>query len=686
MSPEQARGRPVDKRTDVWSFGCCLYEALTGRKAFQGDTVSDIISNVLRVELDWEALPVASRMLAKRCLVKDSRQRLRDIGEARIALEAALAGGTAPPSVERGAPETGWSLAAALPWAVATLLAVALVASWFTRGTSGPSTKTVTRFTVSPTTSEQLTSEIGYPLAVSPDGSGLAYVARRDDGIQLYVRRFDRLTSEPLDGTDGAMLPFYSPEGQWLGYFARGKLWKVRIEGGVPVALADATEGLGAAWGEDDNIYFSPGAASGVMRIPASGGAPEAVTVPERKGGAISHRVVSVLPGARALIYRAVPGGLTLLRLGGSGEAPTEQALTDRRGDVPELLPGVDGAAHVSSGHLVFIRADTLMAVPFDLDRLEILGDPIAMDENTEGAFRTGGGHLAYLPFGSKFSLVEVERNGNAQAITQERHPYEDLSVSPDGRYVATTLFYVPMHIWMLDRERETMSRMSALSPTFDPLWTPDGSRICFTSKDSMHCMAADGSGEAEEILTADETMIPGSFTPDGKHLAYTGFDDAFGRDLWILSLEADRATRPLIQTRSDEWSARFSPDGRWLAYVSNETGRGEIYVQAYPGPGARQQVSSEGGDQPMWAPGGGELFYLSGDRMMVVDVTTEPSLNVGKPRLLFERPFLESFRGYEVTADGERFIAIERDEEAVWQIQVVLNWEEELKRLVPTN
>ncbi|MGH9390039.1 MAG: protein kinase domain-containing protein, partial [Vicinamibacteria bacterium] len=255
MSPEQARGKAVDKRTDVWAFGCCLYEALTGKRAFAGDTVSDIISSVLRAEPDWEALPDSCRTLVKRCLVKDSRQRLRDIGDARLDLET----GTAEPL---RAAQSRSKLATAVPWGIASLLAAALAGSWLTRGSSETPTNDVTRFLVSRTREEQLTSDLAYPLAVSPDGSGLAYSARGKDDIQLYVRRFDRLAAEPIDGTDGATLPFYSPDGKWLGYFARGKLWKVRAEGGVPVPLTDAPDGLGAAWGDDDQIYFTLGSAT----------------------------------------------------------------------------------------------------------------------------------------------------------------------------------------------------------------------------------------------------------------------------------------------------------------------------------------------------------------------------------------------------------------------------------------
>ncbi len=700
MSPEQARGKALDRRTDIWSFGCVLYELLSSRQAFGGETVTDTLAAVVRGEPDWNVLPAEVpakiRYLLRRCLERDLKRRLQAIGEARIAIEEGLSGSAAAEAVPVA--PLGWQRA--LPWALVGALVAALLASlWVLRQASQRVPAPVLRSAVTVPAGEFSTRGFGPWLALSPDGTHLVYEGFRGGTWLLFLRPMDQYQAVPLSGTEGATGPFFSADGQWVGFFVDGKLKKVSIQGGAPLTLCDVPDARGATWTPDDTIIFTPTANSSLWRVAASGGTPQPLTTLDTKKGENSHRWPDILPGGKAVLFVESGSGVS-----GVGEIAVLSLKTGKRRTLVEL--GMN-PHYVPSGHLVYGQAGSLLAVPFDLDRLEVTGSPVPVLEDVDMDNSTGAvdfspsakGSLIYVlggGLGAAYSaLVWVDRKGAERPIAAPPNPFGQPRLSPDGRRVAVNILGQNSDIWIYELARGALTRMT-FQPGEDetPAWTSDGKRVAFSSSISgkprtVFWKNADGSGSDEPLLDSGYHTHLGSFSLDGRVLAYTDYGSVGRGDIWVLPLEGDRKPRPFLQTPFNERDPKFSPDGHWIAYTSDESGRDEVYVQPFPGPGGKWQVSTEGGYGPVWARNGRELFYRNADKMMVVAVSTKPTFSAGPPRLLFEGSYTNSSRreaNYDISPDGERFLMVKAAEthRAPTELYLVVNWFEELKRRVP--
>ena len=685
MSPEQAKGKPVDKRTDIWAFGCVLYELLTGRRAFAGEDVADFIAAVLTKEPDWALLPPAMppRLveLLKRCLTKDVRERLRDIGDARQEINNAITN----PATERDSSVAVRTprrrrLAGVATWMVlGGLLGAAALAAWlFSLGVIPirkiPQNAPVTRFSI-PVPKGAASPQI------SPDGRLLAFVGL-DVPRQIWVRPLDALEARPLPGTDDARNPFWSPDSRFLGFFAQGKLKKVDLTGGPPVTLCDAPEGLGGAWSRDDVIVFAPRSAGRIQKVSAAGGTPLPVTSLDKK--AQRHGSAVFLPDGQHFVFWAntTAGGHAYLASLTSSEVT--------------LLPAVTSPPAYASGALVFTRGSTLMRQPFDPARLESTGDPTPVSERVSEFSVSPTGVLVCTPAPAPLlrRLVWVDRRGTVTPLPLAAGDYGDPSLSPDGRQIALVrrdASGAQIHVW--DIARATLQKRTFEGENWFPIWTPDGRYLTFTRGSEyigpLMRLPADGSGQAVPLVTDEQRggeKVAISWSPDGRLLAFQNNQDVIVRD-------ADGVLHPALATPAFEREGRFAPRGRWLAYRSNETGRDEVYVQSYPAGGGKWQISTDGGAQPMWGSGGRELFYKSGNRLMVSAVEAGETFKPGTPRMLFEMSQPERDLGdpsrYGVTPDGQRFLVVTTGQGEAGagspQIIVVQNWLQQLKPFVPT-
>jgi len=691
MSPEQAKAKPVDRRADIWAFGCVLYEMLTGKMAFTGETVTDTLAAVIKEEPDWSQLPAGTparvRVLLQRCLQKDPRQRLQAVGDARISIDEVLSGVPDPssPVAAVAVPLDAPLWRRALPWALGILTAVvAGFAGWALR----PSvSKPVVRAVITLPPGQQLAGmESNLEVALSPDSRYLAYVANQGGVQQIYLRKMDSGEIKAVPGTVGGVGPVFSPDGQWLSFFAGGKLEKIAVTGGEPQILADAPANRGASWNSQGLIAFVP-TIGPIEQVSDAGGSSQPLTHLEK--GEFDHIWPAFLPDNKAVLFSLAANAIAVQSIG-TGQRRT-------------LIQGGVNSCYVSPGYLVYAQAGTLLAVPFDAKRLELTGTPVPVVQNVlnggvgPAPFQysvSANGSLVYVSGRAQQNgLVWVNRTGAEERLKAPVQAYDYLELSPDGRRLAVSIG--THEVWLFDLARETLTPLtSGGDVTLDPVWSPDGKRIAFSSATegqlNLYWQMADGTGGPERLRSSDHAELPSSWSPDGQLLAFTRLASGTGSDIWVLRL-SDRKAEPFLQTSAQESAARFSPDGHWLAYVSDASGRNEVYVQPYPGPGGRWQISTDGGGQPVWNRNGRELFYQNGDQMMAVDVSTGPNFSAGKPRMLFEGPHASSSSllspFYDVSPDGRRFLMlkpVEQDQAALTQINLVLNWTEELKRLVP--
>ncbi len=533
-------------------------------------------------------------------------------------------------------------------------------------------------------------------LAISPNGKELVYVGHSGSfQIQLYLRRTDEFEARPIPGTEDGTDPFFSPDGQWIGFLAGDDLKKVPLSGGPPVTLTTLTEGSivngTISWGETDTIVFGI-LNSGLWQVPASGGKARQLTFPDSEKGEVRHSDPDFLPGGKALVFDVR-----------TADGLSNWVLSLETGEQKKLIEG-KRPRYAASGHLVFQREASLYAAPFELSRLEVTGPSYPLPQQTRIQGRNGvadfvfsdSGTLVYLPSAGRVdrNLVWVDREGEVEPLAAPPRRYDDPRLSPDGQRLVTQISETNSDVWIYDIPRKTLTRLTFEGNNDTPVWTPDGKRVTFDSDraggpGTLFWKPADGSGTADQLTTTSRTnQFATSWTPDGKFLAFRE-----GDDVWVLPLADQTEAKPFLQTSFQEGAGMFSPDGRWLAYVSDESGRFEIYVQPYPGPGGKWQISTEGGSEPLWKRDGQELFYRNGEQMMAVDITTQPSFSPGTPNLLFEGEYFANGgvrrANYDVTPDGQRFVMIkaaEKDEGQKSKINVVLNWFEELKRLVPTD
>ena len=694
MSPEQARGQAVDKRTDIWAFGCVLYEMLTGRPAFAGDTVSDIIAAILEREPDWRALPDAAPpglpRLARRCLDKDPRRRLRDIGDARLEIEETLAApigraGDARTDTRRG----GRALAHMAAGLVSGGIIGALIAARLT--TAPVPQRTVADFPLLLPPDAMLAS-LDFPATtMSPDGSLIAYVATRGGRPQLFVRRMDNPEPTLLPGTEDAISPFFSPDNRWIGFFAEGKLKKVSVTGGVPVVICDAPIGFGGSWGRDDVIVFAPASGSSLSRVSAAGGPPTRVTTLDEQKGEFSHRWPELLPNGDSLLF-------TVGTKGSWDDALiVAQSLSSGRRQV--LLQGGTNPRYLATGHLLYAHGGTIFAVSFDPSTLTVSGTPVRVLENVlqsfDGAAQLSvaqSGSVVYVPgrfVSSDRQLMTVDRTGNAIPLAAPARAYSAPRVSPDGQKLLVTITGTTEALWMYDISRGALNQLTFEASSSFPVWTPDGQRIAFSSNRAgvlnLFWSRLDGASTPERLAPSDTIQLPGSWSPDGRTLAFVERHSVTGRDIWMLPLTGDHKPSPFLNAAFDESAPRFSPDGRLLAYVSNETGRNEVYVRFLADPSRVQRVSAAGGTEPAWGFSARELFYRLGDQMMSVKLgpRDEPLGSQVLFRGNFEPGTLD-LTNYDVMPDAQRFVMVSatgRDPRR--ELHVKLHWLDTLASLL---
>jgi eukaryotic-like serine/threonine-protein kinase len=710
MSPEQAKGFQVDHRADVFSFGVVLYEMVTARQAFAGESVSDTLASVLKLDPDWDALPATIpstiRTLLRRCLTKDRRQRLQAIGEARIILGSAIAGEIAEPMPPiaggRRLHWAGWIVAA-------SFAAVAGVALWgWLRPRATPSLSVV-----------RLTAEVPVEgnayggLALSPDGSQLTFIGGATR--QIHVRRMDQFDARALAGTEGASWPAFSPDGRTISFITGeqrlsgeprrvvdGRLKRVPVEGGPAQTLANAASIIGPpiqSWTPDGDILFTNDGV--LMKVRADGGIPETLAVPDANGSERYYFGPQLLPGGRHIL-------MTVGLVGAPGASPFRVVAFDvRTAAKTTLLESASFAQYLpttsAAGHLVYYDRSTasLVAVGFDAQRLKVKGAPMPVVEGVHPVGNVGGpfgvfaispsGTLVYASGaapGSGSSLVWVDRQGSEEPLAAPPRAYNSgARLSPDGGRIALTIAGDHEDVWIYDVARGTLDRITSEGNTGNPVWARDGKQLIFERRPAgnpaVMSVPADGSGQPVVITTGDKgPIVPASVTPDGNVVGWNALEGG----LWLLSSTARGGgeRQPLLDSRAKRFNPSLSADGKWIAYRSDETGRGEVYVSPFAGSAGRFPISTEGGNFPRWSRDGRELFYRNRTKMMAVEIQTTPEFRAGTPKLLFEGNYTNA---YDVDPDRKRFLMIKPptiQQRTIDQVNVVLNWFTELQQRVP--
>ena len=707
MSPEQARGRSVDKRSDVWSFAIIVYECLTGVGPFVGETITDSIGAILHKNVDLATLPPGTpaqvHRVLRRCLERDRNKRLRDIGDARLELEDALR----EPEADRiAAPATREraGVASRIAWPLVAILAVvAAFAAWNAWFKPAPAPAPI-RFTAELGAEDPIETGAGPHIALSPDGTTLVFLAGASE--TLHLRRIDRLQAEPLKGTEDAAHPFWSPDGQWIGFFQDNKIKKISVSGGAPLTLCDASGAhRGATWSDKDTIVFAPSTVTGLWRVPASGGAAEQITEPDREQKERSHRWPHALPGGTHVLFTSQSQGQDF-------DEATIEAIDLRTLERTVIHRGGAFPIYTASGHLLFGRQATLYAAPFNPRTLELLTppEPVLAGVSTEPS--NGAVHVTVSDNGTlvyntgeatafQNRIFSLDREGNATPVDPELRGYVTAAVSPGGDRLAVQLVpegQTSFDVWVYEIERQILSRLTfGEGDEMSPVWSPDGNWIAYCDTGdgfapNIFIKRADGAGEPRRLTESLNAQFPVSWSQEANAIA---FQEDVGETSWdILTLDPDdeNATPEVfIRTPFMEGDPVFSPDGRWLAYSSNESGQFEVYVRSYPGPGGRWQVSSDGGGKPVWSPKGDEIFYLWNSSVYAAPVTaTDNALRVGRPIKLHDNgPPATFFRPqFDVMPDGETFIALkpESDDDEIPQttLEFVLNWFTELNEKAP--
>jgi serine/threonine-protein kinase len=740
MSPEQARGRAVDKRTDVWAFGCVLYECLTGMRSFHGDTVSDTLAHILKGEPDWSILPMNTpaniMALLRRCLRKDRRNRLHDIADARIEFSEMIddSTGLEPSDGAEFKPRQFWLRA--IPMIIVAgimgIVAGIVLYTRFSRGSQSFFSDAMASF-IKINPGERLTG--GYvnaeetlaysrpsrlAVAISPDGEKLVYAAVEGSESNLYVHQWDQSPANALPGTSGAHEPFFSPDGNWLAFWQDRKLKKVSLDGGPPITILEELPGryvYGASWGEEDRIVFS--LEYTIWQVSATGGRAHQLTQLNTEAGELSHRHPFLLPGGKTLLFTVMPLTFEIYNA-------KVVALDLESGERRDLIEKAADARYVPTGHLVFVRLGSLMATPFDLKHLErtgaartVLDDVMQSMIGTNRTVASGVAHytfsksgsLIYVPGGlgtyAERELMWVNRGGEEERIAVFDYGAMWPKLSPDGERIAFRGTWTNSPggsgdcIYIYDIARDDLIKRTPEGQFTAPVWEPDGINVTFgwdnADVPGVYRQPWDGS-EPAEMLFESRFSQPVSWTPDGSTLIYMDWSEDTKSDIWIYKGQ-DHSRTKIVASEFNERHAALSPDGKWIAYTSDSSGTTNIYVRAFKGMEGPYKISIDGGTGPAWGIDGKELFFAARGKedgtwdMCVADIRTSPNYNAGRPRVLFSVlttrcSTTSPHRNFDISNDGTRFLMIgrgPRKNDAVTEVIIVQNWFDELKRLVPT-
>ena len=697
MSPEQARGKPLDKRTDIWAFGCVVFEMLTAVRAFGGDNATDVLANVLVAEPRLDELPAATptmiRALLGRCLDRDRWQRLRDIGEARVVLDQCVAGPGrsvhAPPGAERS---TSRSLRSTVPLVAVSLL-VGLGVSLLFRG-APVAPRQATRLTLTLPTQQQFVGPGQSPLALSPDGRLIVYAARDAEETSLYFRSLDGFDARKVPGTTGGHSPFFSADGEWFGFQQGREVKKMRVSGGLPVTMFETGLLLGAVWTTDDTIVFSDSRSAGLWRVPANGGDREELSAPGTMND--GHRFPYVLPDGSGILFNIDAFDAdNEPRLGflpaGESEWRILQTAASRYG----------GLKYVPPGYLVYGQAGQVLAMPFDVASGQVTGTAVPL---VEGVARNpasdmhyfavaDNGTLAYIPGAvSESRLVWVEEDGSLTEIGRGPGVITAPQLSPDATRIATiTRTLGELDVWTFDVERgvgvvlTTDEQSAAINPTYDvvPVWSPDGETVTIALDGNLHTLSASGDGDTELLLDRPRRQWALDWSRDGEIMLFGESHPDTQEDVWMFS-PVSGETEPLVAGVASEGSARLSSSGAWVAYVSDETGSQEVYVQSVQTPGRRVRVSSAGGIRPVWSADDTKLFYRSASGLVTAELLLGPTPTAAEETVVISGAAAPLW--FSVAPDGQRILTVAAAaDSAISEIHIVLNWFEDLQARVPT-
>ncbi len=714
MSPEQVEGKDTDARSDIFSFGAVLYEMVTGRRAFPGKSQLSVASAVL--EKDPEPIstlqpltPPALDRAIRRCLSKDPEDRWQTVRDLLLELkwiaEAGSQAGVPVPLVSHR------KLRERLAWAAAALFALIAIAFAIGFVVRTPKPPQPMRLTAEIGADASPVTNFGPAAILSPDGTHLAFVAAGpDQKRRIYVRPLDQLQATALSGTDNSRNHFFSPDGQWLGFFADGKLKKISVQGGATATLCDAPDDRGGSWGEDGAIVFTPSFGAPLSKVSSAGGTPQLLTAFDKRVGELTHRWPQVLPGGKAVLF-------TSSTFTGFYEDADIVLYSTASGQRKTVHHGGFHARYVPTGHLVYMHEGTLFAAPFDLKRLEVTGQPAPILDRVATNPGTGGaqfsfsetGNLVYVAGGSviqNLSIYWMDRQGKFTPLRETPGGYFAPAFSPDGRRLAMNIRDGRRtDTWVYEWERDTVTRLT-FGGTFtgSPVWTPDGQRITysFLEKDgvsNVYWKRADGAGDALPLTESKNQKYPSSWRPDGKVLAFTQLNPDTSWDILTLAIEGDEKSgwkpgepKPFLNSPFNEVDAAFSPDGRWLAYGSDESGNSEVYVRPFPGPGGKWQISTGGGLLPRWSRSSKEFFYRTTDsKIMVATYTaTGDSFHADKPQLWSPGQFTGRGPGsnFDVHPDGKRFAVLKApatgETSPVNKVSFIFNFFDELRHKVP--
>jgi eukaryotic-like serine/threonine-protein kinase len=715
MSPEQARGLAVDKRTDIWAFGCVLFEMLSGQMTFSGKTVSDTIAAILEREPAWDRLPDATppavRRLLRRCLEKDTKRRWHDVGDLGIVLQDLFA---APAPEEAGRKPPAMTRRTAIGALFGAAAGAAATGVFSISRYRGAVQRNLTQFAIMAPEAGVFVPSFNNRVAISPDGARIAFNAVVPGADAFYMRSLAELESKRVKEVPTGGVPFFSPDGRWVGFItaATGStsvkftptIQKMALSGGAPITLCPHDAVAGLTWADDDTIYWVDQNPGGISGIPAAGGQPKEIFNVDFAKGERQHKYPCALPGGKAVLAT-----VTTAEIATFDEARIV-AFVPRTGQRKVVLEGGTQPRY-SSGYLLYARDGKILAVHFDPDRLEVQGQPFTVLEGVQMSRNTGvanfdvsaSGDLAYIPGicdGGARSLVWVDRSGKPEPVPLAAKSYLHPRLSPDDRRLAIEVEGPSHDLYVYDFDRGVLANITTDGVSHWPVWSPDGRELGYRSGPMGHFtlwhVPADRSQKPQRVQATGVAQSAESWSPDGRTIVYTAAAAGVPPSIMVAPLDSSSRAELVSQEKAPEGSPKFSPDGRWLAYCSNESGKPQVYVQAFPGPGPKIQISNDGGTDPVWKKTGGELYYRNGDSMMAVAVSTASGFTAGRPQELWKGHYSHGMSSscgppgatssnYDVTADGKRFLMIKDDDQdraISREIVVALGWSDELSRL----